>query len=156
MTTLGYTQKVRKDGRIVNVGVVVAAGIHREGKREVLGIDVGTSEAIGLLSRYYGAPLGSRLSWCVAKRGIVDDSRAAFKADDRVRSVGGGESDSVEFKSALRVNLHTIQRDSRIMEDLQLLNVTRENLFPGLDSSAKSVSDSYSIFMRLMREDGHR
>ena len=25
----------------------------------------------------------------------------------------------------------------RIMEDLQLLNVTRETLFPGLDSSAK-------------------
>ena len=37
----------------------------------------------------------------------------------------------------------------RIMEDLQLLNVTRENLFPGLDSSAKSVSDSYSTFVRL-------
>ena len=44
----------------------------------------------------------------------------------------------------------------RIMEDLQLLNVTRENLFPGLDSSVKSVSDSYSNFIRLMREDGRR
>ena len=37
----------------------------------------------------------------------------------------------------------------RIMEDLQLLNVTRENLFPGLDSSAQSVSDSYSTFVRF-------
>ena len=41
------------------------------------------------------------------------------------------------------------------MEDLQLLNVMRENLFPGLDSSAKSVGDSYSNFTRLMGEDGH-
>ena len=38
------TQKVREDGRIVNVSVAVASGVRREGKREVLGIDVGTSE----------------------------------------------------------------------------------------------------------------
>ena len=38
---------------------------------------------------------------------------------------------------------------NRITEDLQLLNVTRENLFPGLDSSAKSVSDTYSAFLRF-------
>jgi putative transposase len=38
------TQKVREGGRIVNVSVVVATATNREGKREVLGIDVGTSE----------------------------------------------------------------------------------------------------------------
>ena len=38
------TQKVREDGRIVNVSVVVATAVNHEGKREVLGIDVGTSE----------------------------------------------------------------------------------------------------------------
>jgi putative transposase len=38
------TQKVREDGRIVNVSVIVATATNREGKREVLGIDVGTSE----------------------------------------------------------------------------------------------------------------
>ncbi len=38
------TQKVRESGRIVNVSVVVATAVNREGKREVLGIDVGTSE----------------------------------------------------------------------------------------------------------------
>ena len=48
------------------------------------------------------------------------------------------------------------EHKNRIMEDLQLLNVTRENLFPGLDSSAKAVSDSHSTFIRLMREDGRR
>ena len=41
------------------------------------------------------------------------------------------------------------ERMNRIKEDLQLLNVTRENLFPGLDSSAKSVSDTYSDFLRF-------
>ncbi len=38
------TQKVREAGRVVNVSVVVATAVNREGKREVVGIDVGTSE----------------------------------------------------------------------------------------------------------------
>ena len=38
------TQKVREGGRIVNVSVAVATGVNREGKREVLGIDIGASE----------------------------------------------------------------------------------------------------------------
>jgi transposase-like protein len=38
------TQKVRETGRIVNVSVVVATGVNSEGRREVLGMDVGTSE----------------------------------------------------------------------------------------------------------------
>ena len=40
----GLTQKVREGGRIVNVCVVVATGVNAEGQREVLGMDVGTSE----------------------------------------------------------------------------------------------------------------
>ena len=42
------TQKVREGGRIVNVSVVVAAGVNAQGQREILGldlvIDIGTSE----------------------------------------------------------------------------------------------------------------
>ena len=38
------TQKVREDGRIVNVSVVVATAVNGEGKREFIGMDVGTSE----------------------------------------------------------------------------------------------------------------
>ncbi len=38
------TQKVREVGRIVNVSVVVATAVNVEGKREVLGLDVGASE----------------------------------------------------------------------------------------------------------------
>ena len=40
----GLTQKVREDGRIVNVCVVVATGVNAEGQREILGMDVGASE----------------------------------------------------------------------------------------------------------------
>ena len=38
------TQKVREAGRIVNVSVVVATAVNSEGKREIGGMDVGTSE----------------------------------------------------------------------------------------------------------------
>ena len=38
------TQKVREAGRIVNVSVAVATAVNSEGRREVLGMDIGTSE----------------------------------------------------------------------------------------------------------------
>jgi transposase-like protein len=38
------TQKVRENGRVVNIAVVVATAVNGEGKREVLGVDAGTSE----------------------------------------------------------------------------------------------------------------
>ena len=38
------TQKVREAGRIVNVSVVVATAVNGEGKREIIRMDVGTSE----------------------------------------------------------------------------------------------------------------
>ena len=38
------TQRVREEGRIAQVSVVVATAVNADGKREVLGIDVGTSE----------------------------------------------------------------------------------------------------------------
>ena len=38
------TQKVREGGRIVNVSVVVGTAVNAEGNREIVGLDVGTSE----------------------------------------------------------------------------------------------------------------
>ena len=38
------TQKVREAGRIVNVSVVVATAVNSEGRREIIGMDAGTSE----------------------------------------------------------------------------------------------------------------
>jgi transposase-like protein len=37
--------KVRQDGRIVSVAVIVAVGVNADGRREVLGMDIGPSEA---------------------------------------------------------------------------------------------------------------
>ena len=37
--------KVRQNGRIVSVDVIVAVGVDREGRRKVLGLDIGSSEA---------------------------------------------------------------------------------------------------------------
>ena len=36
--------KVRQDGRVVNMAVVIAIGVNADGQREVLGLDVGPSE----------------------------------------------------------------------------------------------------------------
>ena len=38
------SQKMREEGRIVNVSVVIATAVNAEGKREIVGMDVGTSE----------------------------------------------------------------------------------------------------------------
>jgi putative transposase len=37
--------KVRQDGRIVSVAVIVAVGVNADGRREILGLDIGPSEA---------------------------------------------------------------------------------------------------------------
>jgi putative transposase len=37
--------KVRQAGRIVSVAVIIAVGVNSDGRREVLGMDIGASEA---------------------------------------------------------------------------------------------------------------
>ncbi len=37
--------KVRQDGRIISVAVIIAVGVHGDGRREILGMTVGASEA---------------------------------------------------------------------------------------------------------------
>ena len=44
--------KVRQSGRIVSVAVIVAVGVNNEGKREVLGLTVGVSEAVTFWSEF--------------------------------------------------------------------------------------------------------
>ena len=38
------TQKVRENGRVVNVHALVAVGVNADGTREILGIDVASAE----------------------------------------------------------------------------------------------------------------
>ena len=35
----------RQDGRVVSVAVIIAVGVNADGRREVLGMDIGPSEA---------------------------------------------------------------------------------------------------------------
>ncbi|MGO7624635.1 transposase, partial [Rhizobium ruizarguesonis] len=37
--------KVRRGGRVVSVAVIIAVGVNSDGRSEVLGMEVGTSEA---------------------------------------------------------------------------------------------------------------
>lgn len=37
--------KVRRGGRIVSVAAIIAVGVNADGRREVLGLEIGTSEA---------------------------------------------------------------------------------------------------------------
>ena len=38
-------EKVRQNGRIVSVAAILAVGVNNDGRREVLGMDIGPSEA---------------------------------------------------------------------------------------------------------------
>ena len=69
--------KVRQDGRIVSVAAIVAVGVNTDGRREVLGMDIGPSEA----ETFWTAFLRK-----LARRGlrgvklVVSDSHQGIKA----------------------------------------------------------------------------
>src|ERR687883_380056 len=44
--------KVRQDGRIVNMAVVIAVGVNASGQREILGLDLGPSEDGAFWTRF--------------------------------------------------------------------------------------------------------
>jgi transposase-like protein len=44
--------KVRRGGRIVSVAVIIAAGVNTDGRREVLGMEIGTSEAEAIWTEF--------------------------------------------------------------------------------------------------------
>lgn len=77
------TQKVRELGRIVNVAVVIAVGVNAEGHREVLGVDVITTEdGAGWLAFLRGLVArglaGTTLVISDAHPGLVDAVRSTL------------------------------------------------------------------------------
>jgi transposase-like protein len=77
------TQKVREQGRIVNVAVVIAVGVNVEGHREVLGFDVITTEdGAGWLAFLRGLVArglaGTTLVISDAHPGLVDAVRSTL------------------------------------------------------------------------------
>ena len=69
--------KVRQNGRIVSVAVIVAVGVNSDGRREVLGMDIGPSEA---------QPFWSAFLRKLARRGlrgvklVISDAHEGIKA----------------------------------------------------------------------------
>lgn len=72
--------KVRQNGRIVSVAVIIAVGVNSDGRREVLGMDIGPSEA----ETFWTAFLRK-----LARRGlrgvklVVSDAHEGIKAHGR-------------------------------------------------------------------------
>ena len=69
--------KVRQNGRIVSVAVIVAVGVNTDGRREVLGMDIGPSEA---------EPFWTEFLRKLARRGlrgvklVISDAHEGLKA----------------------------------------------------------------------------
>ncbi len=55
--------KVRDAGRIVSVAVTIATGVNTDGRREVLGMSIGASEAGNVLERIPAQPGAPRPAW---------------------------------------------------------------------------------------------
>ena len=81
------TQKVREDGRIVNVSVVVATAVNGEGKREIIGMDVGTSEDGAFWLAFLRSLSARGLSWVEL---VVSDAHQGLRG--AIAAVFGGAS----------------------------------------------------------------
>ena len=81
------TQKVREAGRIVNVSVVVATAVNGEGKREIIGMDVGTSEDGAFWLAFLRSLVARGLSGVEL---VVSDAHQGLR--DAIATVFGGAS----------------------------------------------------------------
>ncbi len=68
--------KVRQEGRVVSMAVVIAIGVTAEGKREVLGLDVGPSEEEAFWEQFLRGLVERGLS---GVRLVVSDAHAELK-----------------------------------------------------------------------------
>lgn len=68
--------KVRQDGRVVSMAVVIAIGVTAEGRREVLGLDVGPSEEEAFWEQFLRGLVERGLS---GVRLVISDAHAGLK-----------------------------------------------------------------------------
>jgi transposase-like protein len=73
--------KVRQDGRIVSVAAIIAVAVNTDGRREVLGMDIGASAAERDMSLARARPLGDRMGMRPSKPGNRQ-SAAGQRTDD--------------------------------------------------------------------------
>jgi putative transposase len=69
--------KVRQDGRVVSMAVVIAIGVTAAGQREVLGLDVGPSEDGAFWTRFLRGLVGRGLA---GVRLVTSDAHRGLKA----------------------------------------------------------------------------
>jgi putative transposase len=69
--------KVRQDGRVVSMAVVIAVGVNAAGQREVLGLDVGPSEDGAFWTRFLRELVGRGLA---GVRLVTSDAHRGLKA----------------------------------------------------------------------------
>ena len=55
-----YVKARRQDGRVVSVAIIIAVGVNTDGRREVLGLDIGPSEAECMLVLIGATPEGKK------------------------------------------------------------------------------------------------
>ena len=68
--------KVRQDGRIVSMAIVIAIGVNAEGRREVLGLDVGPSEEEAFWEQFLRGLVERGLT---GVRLVISDAHAGLK-----------------------------------------------------------------------------
>lgn len=69
--------KVRRGGRIVSVAIIVAVGVNSDGRREVLGMEIGTSEAEPIWTEFLRKL--TRRGLCGVKL-VISDAHEGIKA----------------------------------------------------------------------------
>src|SRR6187431_1169471 len=69
--------KVRRGGRIVSVAVIIAVGVNSDGRREVLGMEIGTSEAEPIWTEFLSKLTRRGLS---GVKLVVSDAHEGLKA----------------------------------------------------------------------------
>ena len=81
------TQRVREGGRVVNVSAVIATSVNAEGKREIVGFDVVTTEDTGAWTAFLRGLVARGLSGVEL---VVSDAHGGIKA--AIASVFAGAS----------------------------------------------------------------
>jgi len=96
--------KVRQNGRIVSVAVIIAVGVNSDGRREVLGMDISPSEAETFWTAFLGK-LGRRGLRCVQL--VISDADEGIKA-------------------AVAKVFNATWREARPLTEMQTRNVTHD------------------------------
>jgi putative transposase len=103
--------KVRQNGRIVSVAVIIAGGVNSDGRREVLGMDIGPSEA----ETFWAAFLRK-----LARRGlrgvklVISDAHEGIKAAVAKLLNATWQRSRVHFMRMVAAQAHAIEENATL------------------------------------------